>query len=135
MPASEDLSRLPSFRSNVDEVVSDLAFRTISLDGGGLVDVFQVLLARAEEIKAILTHSDRTSKAMLDGEAPLTQEGVNSQMLDVLGEVPCLKYFLACACKKLSDDLGAEVYHKLDRFSEVAYNSDGEVERMKLAEP
>ena len=120
---------------NADEVARDLVAQTADLDGSGFVRVFGLLLARAEEHQRILAHSAKTSQAMLSGNEPITQEGVNAHALEAIYETTCLKLLLARTCAKIAQDLENDLHQRQTRFPRiktVVYSSNGEVESYTL---
>jgi len=135
MSTSADQSDHRFPRSNADSVALNLAAKAVDLDGSGLVEVFRILMARAEELKSILGHSERSSQAMLAGDIAPAQELVDAELLEALYTTRCLKWFLACACKRLAEDLEFEVHQKqrqLPRVKTATYSNQGEVEKFDL---
>src|SRR5262249_15842413 len=121
--------------SNVEEVVRDLALKTMDFDGSGLVKVFRVLLDRAIEYQRTLARCKSASEAMLTGQAAITKETVTANALDSIFETRCLRLFLATACKKLADDLEFEILEKqrrLPRLKSVVFSAEGEVEAFQV---
>jgi hypothetical protein len=130
-----DLSRESLPESNVDKVTRDLMLKTVDFDGSGFVHAFTVLLARAQEHQRILDHSTKISRSMLAGAEPITQELVSAQAQDAMFETTCLKLFLACACRKVADDLQRSFDERQDRFrriTRIVFTAEGEVERFEL---
>jgi len=135
MSDSSDYPKSCVPESNAYSVVRSRIYKSIDLDGKGLVEIFQTLLARAEEHHAICACWDRSSQKMLAGEEPITQEAVDSQLLEGLYETRCLKWFLACACKQLAVFIENDVLEKQSRFPRIkaiVYDSDGHVEKFDL---
>lgn len=132
-PADSEQSDFPA--SNVNSVVTDLWTKTIDLDGGGLVEMFRILAARAEQIQAIRRRVGEFDRGLL-ADAPLPdQTEFNAAFLESGYETTCLKWFLACACKRLAQDLEYDVCQKqqrLRRIESVVYNKEGEVESFSL---
>jgi hypothetical protein len=123
--------------SNVEQVTSDLLLKTVALDGSGLVHVFAVLSARAEEHRRILVHCDEASRAMLEGREPVMKEAVAAQVMDSMFETTCLTLFLARACRKLAEHLEEgfqERQHRFRRITKVEFATEGKVECYELEE-
>src|SRR5437899_650741 len=89
--------------SNVEGIVKQLWLKTLDFDGVGLVHVFGVLLARAEEHKRTLAHCATVSEAMLSGKERITQEAVDANAMDAVFQTRCLRLFLARACRQLAE--------------------------------
>ena len=126
--------RLPG--SNLESIVFHLNIKKADLDGSGLVEIFRVLLERAEECRLIRAHSAKVSEAMLSGKEPITQEMVNEQTLASIYERKCIMLFLARACRTLVDDLEYDLFEDpnqtLRRIKSVVYSAVGEVESFEL---
>jgi hypothetical protein len=122
--------------SNLHSVVRDLNTKKADLDGSGLVEIFRVLLERAEECRRIRAHSAKLSDAMLTGKEPITQELVSEQCLATIYERKCLMLFLARACRALADDLEYDLFEDpnetLKRIKRVVYSASGEIESFEL---
>ncbi len=125
----------PFPESNVDSVAINLDSRTVDFDGGGLVEVLGVLTARAEHIKTLNVRAARFEQEVLAGQKVPEQDEFNAVLLDAWYETTCLKWFVACAFKKLSEHLEYEVHQKqnhMRRIRRVVYNDAGEVESYEL---
>src|SRR5438876_1637598 len=121
--------------SNVAAVVWHLVMKRVDLDGSGLVQVFRVLLDRAEECRQIRANCARASEAMLAGREPITQERVAGNALDAIYQTRCLELFLARACRQLAEDLEydfAQKQGRLPRIKKAIYSDEGEVESFQL---
>jgi hypothetical protein len=135
MSSSSDYSESCVPESNADSVVRTRIYKSIDLDGKGLVEIFQTLLARSEEHHAICSCWNRSSQKMLAGEEPVTQDIVDSSLLEGLYETRCLKWFLARACKQLAVFIENDVLEQQRRFPRIkaiVYDSDGHVEKFDL---
>ena len=126
----------PAFpESNVDSVVTNLWANTIDLDGDGLVQILRLLIARAEQVKAINFRLAEFDRGLLEADRLPEQAEVNAAILEGGYDTTCLKWFLSRACRRLAEDLEYDVYRKqnhLRRIESVVYNNEGEVESYAL---
>ena len=120
--------------SNADSVASKMVFESVDGDGTGLVGVLRLLLSRAEQITAIHQKFGQLDQQLLAGHLP-EQEEFNAELLDVLYDPICLKWFLARAFKAISERLEFEVYEQqqnLRPICSIVFNNNGDVESFRL---
>jgi hypothetical protein len=132
MPAASDPERSVIPATNVDSVVTNLWAGTLDLDGEGLVRLLRLLSARAEQIKAM---NVRAAALFNEGGQVPEQLEANGALLEIAYEATCLRWFLACAFKRLAEGLEYDVYERqnhLRRMESVIYNAEGDVESFKL---
>jgi hypothetical protein len=121
--------------SNVEQIVFNLVNRANDLDGKGLVDLLGLLKARAEQVQYMRERLSQFGRETLYGDVVPDKAQLDAEMLEGLCETSCLKWFLACACKRLSEDLEHEVHQKqstIRRISKIVFTEDGGVESFRL---
>jgi hypothetical protein len=132
MPDQNSAIRPPE--SNVAQVAGQMVYQSVDIDGSGLVNTLTLLLARAEQIRALNNKLVDVDHRVVKKEVT-SQEEYNAELLDGLYETTCLKWFLASTLKELARRLESEVYGAQIRccpIRQITYTSDGEVDSFLL---
>ncbi len=134
MPEKADSSPVRPPESNAALIAGQLVYRSVDLDGSGLVNTLSLLLARAEQIRTLNLRLIELDHRVAKKEVT-TQEEYNAELLDGLYETTCLKWFLASTMKDLAKRLEGEVYGAQIRCApirQITYTDDGQVESFLL---
>ena len=109
MPEKTDPPPVRPPESNAPLIAGHLVYQTVDLEGSGLVNTLNLLLARAEQIRTLNLRLIELDRRVQKKEVT-TQEEYNAELLEGLYETTCLKWFIACAAKDLAKRLEGEVY-------------------------
>jgi hypothetical protein len=123
--------------SNAAAVISRLLAKASDLDGEGFVSLMRLLLARAEQIRAVRQRAATFDQRLLSGQVADQQEA-NAELLEALYEPLCLNWFLSRIMKSLAEDLEFSVYQQqghLRPVKQITFTEQGEVENFRLAPP
>ena len=137
MPDKADSALKRAPESNAEFVARCLVYNLVDPDGSGMVQVLALLLARAEQIRSLNVRLAELDRRVASREIP-TQEEYNAEVLEGLYETSCLKWFLACALRELSQRLESEVYGSqicLNPIRKITFTADGQVESFLLDFP
>jgi hypothetical protein len=122
-------------KSNVDEIANDLVLRTIHLTGEGFVDVIELLLKRAKDIKSLNERAATFDRQLLSGKLP-NQEEVNAELLDAIYDPLCLRLLIARVMRALSDHEEFTVIEHMQKVrpvSEINFRPDGQIDSYRLS--
>lgn len=129
------LTRPPE--SNAQVIANRLIYNFVDLDGSGVIQVLQLLQARAEQVRSLTLRLNELDQKVQRKEIT-HQEEYNAELLDGLYETTCLRWFLACTLKELARRLESEVYGaqiRLNPIRQITFTEDGQVESFLLDFP